>query len=166
MLKKYTPVFVLALTVGAVAVTTADVEAGWFFRGRGFRVAPTTQFIPVAPAPRPQLPSAPAGSTLTLPSNFLGPEPGSAFMVLQDIKLPARIEEWTESSVTLMLPPMQIRHPLRVCIDVVTPHGKLAVRKHMFITPPSDVVLHPGTPKSPLPTNPALIQQGALPAGN
>lgn len=166
MSHKYMSAFLLVLTAGTVVISTTDVEGGWFFRGHGFRATTNVRFHAAAPVVRPQLPSAPAGSAVTIPSNSLGPETGSAFMVFRNIKLPARIDAWTESSVTVTLPPMKVRHPVRVAVDVVTPYGKLAFRKHLLITPSPDVSLHPVPPQLPLPTNPTLIEQNRLPAGN
>ena len=37
--------------------------------------------VAVAPAPIPQYPTVPSGSTLTIPANFLGNQAGSVFMV-------------------------------------------------------------------------------------
>ena len=68
---------------------------------------------PVAPAPplvaprpvevAPQLPSVPAGSTLSLPGNFLGPVAGHVFLVLNEVKLPTQIVSWNPNGVTVTL---------------------------------------------------------------
>lgn len=165
MFRKLTPACLLAMAVMTVVVTSSNVETGRFFR-RGYGARPVAYFQPVLPVQREFLASAPAGSTLTLPCNFLGPEAGSAFLVFNDIKLPVCIDNWQETTVTLTMPPMTLRRPLRVSIDVVTPHGKLVIRKPLLITPPADMILHPAAPRPPLPTNAALMQSNVLPAGN
>ena len=105
------------------------------------------------------LTAVPAGSTLTLPSNFLGVHPGSVFLTFANIKLPVQIVNWTESGVTIKLPPMAIRHDVMVRIDVILPHGKIAHTQHLLVKPPAAVVLHPVLPTSPLPTQDALSVQ-------
>ncbi|MCA9200614.1 MAG: hypothetical protein KDA87_23905, partial [Planctomycetales bacterium] len=94
--------------------------------------------------------------------NFLGPAPGSVFMVFKDIKLPVQIVNWSNESITVTLPPMAIRHDVRIRLDVILPHGQVGLQKLLVVTPPADVVLHPTAPQSPLPTNAALQAAGLL----
>ena len=51
--------------------------------------------VVAAPRPSKRLPTVPAGSTITLPANFLGNQLGDAFMVFNKIKLPIKVERWT-----------------------------------------------------------------------
>ena len=155
----------LILIAFATATTLAShAHADWY--GYGGPVGrPYIQHqspIGVGPLVTPQLPSAPAGSTLTLPANFLGPAPGSVFMVFKDIKLPVQIVNWSNESITVTLPPMAIRHDVRIRLDVILPHGQVGLQKLLVVTPPADVVLHPTAPQSPLPTNAALQAAGLL----
>ncbi|MFV2068185.1 MAG: hypothetical protein ACC645_14530 [Pirellulales bacterium] len=108
---------------------------------------------PVAPAA--DLPSVPAGSTLSLPANFLGPIPGQVFLVLHDVKLPVRIDDWQDNGVTITLPPMAVKQPTPARIDVVMPHGSEGNKVKILLVPPARLVLHPTPPASPLPTGPS-----------
>ncbi len=128
-----------------------------------YRPAPRPVIRPVVvvkkvfvPAPQPQLPTVPAGATLTLPTNFLGGQPGNVFMTFANIKLPCQIKGWTDSSVTFTLPPMAIKNAVAVRLDVVLPHGKIATSQKVLVTAPPKVILHPVLPTSPLPTQDAL----------
>ena len=116
----------------------------------------------VAPRPARQFPTVPAGSVLTLPANFLGHQPGSVLMVFNNVKLPVQIMKWTNNGVTVKLPPMAIRRPVVIRLDIVLPHGKLGLTQRVNVTPPAAIVLHPTAPMSPLPTSPAI--QAAAPA--
>ncbi len=120
--------------------------------------------IAVAPAPVPQYPTVPSGSTMTIPANFLGNQAGSVFMVFNNIKLPVQINSWNMTGVTVTLPPMAIKHSVVIRLDVILPHGKLGHTQKIRVTAPAPVVLHPTAPTSPLPTNPALqVQHNASP---
>ena len=171
MSRKLVTALVLTVAFGAVAISTSPSHAGGCFRGGYYTsVAIARPYIhhnPVvfAHLPQERLASAPSGSTITLPANFLGDHPGSVFMVFNNIKLPIEIVKWCNTGVTIKLPPMAQRHSLRVRLDVVLPHGKLGLQQRLLITPPADVILHPVAPTSPLPTNAALLQNGAIPAG-
>ena len=125
-------------------------------------VHPPVAIAPVKPVAH--LPSVPAGSTLTLPGNFLGPNPGHVFLVLNKVKLPVRIDNWTPTGVTMTLPPMAVKQPTPARIDVVLEHGQLANKLKILLTPPAALVLHPSAPASPLPTaQPAVAQLAAPP---
>ena len=130
---------------------------------------------PVAPliAPRPlgivpQLPSVPAGSTLSLPGNFLGPVAGHVFLVLNQVKLPAKIISWSPNGVTVTLPPMAVKQPSRARLDVILPHGQTISNVNILLTRPAPLVIHPTPPASPLPTGPASgpLQTGIPQIGN
>jgi hypothetical protein len=110
-------------------------------------------------APEPQYPVVPSGSTLTIPANFLGNQPGSVLMVFDNIKLPVQVNNWTMTGVTVTLPPMAIKDSVLIRLDVLLPHGKLGLTQKIRVTAPAPVVLHPTAPTSPLPTNPALQVQ-------
>ncbi|MEZ6115107.1 MAG: hypothetical protein R3C28_00820 [Pirellulaceae bacterium] len=119
--------------------------------------------VQVAAAPvEPQYPEVPAGSTMTLPGNFLGDQAGSVFMVFKDIKLPVQIQNWTMTGVTITLPPMAIKDAVLIRIDVVRPDGSLAHSQKLHVTAPAQVILHPTAPTSPLPTNAALQAQSPV----
>ena len=126
-----------------------------------------TAVAPVRPvAPVANLPSVPAGSTLSLPANFLGPIAGQVFLVLHDVKLPVRIDDWQENGVTITLPPMAVKEPTPARIDVVLPHGGEGNKVKILLVPPARVVLHPTPPASPLPTGPSgLAPNGPFPNG-
>ena len=121
----------------------------------------------VAPRPvkvAPQLPPVPAGSTLSLPGNFLGPVAGHVFLVLNDVKLPAQIVAWNPNGVTITLPPMAVKHPSPARIDVIMPQGQLVNKVKILLTPPAPLVIHQSAPASPLPTGPAAAPvQAAAP---
>ena len=162
----------LAVTGIVLAATFASDASAGCRSGYGYGYRYTTAYAaravyhapPVAFAelPQEQLPSVPVGSTITLPANFLGPHPGSVLMVFNNIKLPVQVVNWTNEGVTVTLPPMALRHPVKIRVDVVLPHGKLGLRQRILVTPPADVVLHPVAPTSPLPTNAALSGGGLL----
>ncbi|MCA9214256.1 MAG: hypothetical protein KDB27_14390 [Planctomycetales bacterium] len=118
-----------------------------------------TQKVVVVPAPkRPELPTVPAGSTLTLPANFLGQQPGDVFMVFNKIKLPVKVLRWQPTGVTIVLPPMAIKTAVEIRLDIVLANGNLAASRQVRVAKPASVVLHPTSPVSPLPTQ-AAIQQ-------
>ena len=114
---------------------------------------------PIQVAPRPSHRTVPAGSSLTLPANFLGEHPGSVFMVFNNIKLPVQINNWSMTGVTITLPPMAIKTVVVIRLDIVLPNGQLGHTQKLNVTPPAPVVLHPTAPTSPLPTNAALQAQ-------
>jgi len=114
----------------------------------------TAPVVPAAPVvAEPQIPSVPAGATLTLPANFLGAAQGDVFLVFQNIKLPVTIVAWNNNGVTITLPPMAIKDPLQLRLDIVLPDGKLAHQQKIRVTAPASVILHPTAPVSPLPTS-------------
>ena len=122
------------------------------------------QAPPVIVAPpqrRPNFPTVPSGSTITIPANFLGAQPGSVFMVFNNIKLPVQINNWTQTGVTVTLPPMAIKEAVLIRLDIILPHGQLGNTQKILVTAPAPVILHPTAPTSPLPTNAALqVQAG------
>ena len=132
--------------------------AGRPTRGRcaadGGRHAPPWR--PFQPPPPRELPTVPAGSQLTLPANFLGPQPGSVLMVFSDIKLPVQVDRWDTTGVTITLPPMAIKDAVVIRVDVVLPNGKLGHTQELRVTAPAPVVLHPVSPAPPLPTQPTI----------
>ncbi len=157
-----------SLGIAAVAMTSATVKAGCHSHYRHYyhppRVVhhvvnrPVAVYPPVAPAPiqpAAQLPLVPAGATLTLPGNFLGPAPGHVFLVLNDVKLPTQVRDWHPNGVTITLPAMAVKHPTRARIDVVLPHGNLSNSVKILLTPPAPLVLHGSSPTHALPTGPA-----------
>ncbi|MDG2380457.1 MAG: hypothetical protein P8N76_02180 [Pirellulaceae bacterium] len=103
-----------------------------------------------------QLPTIPAGSTLTVPGNFLGNQPGSVLMVFNNVKLPVQIIDWKNHEVTIKLPPMAIRKPVVIRLDIVLPNGNLGLTQRANVTPPATILLHSTRPASPLPTMPAI----------
>ena len=135
-------------------------------------VAVTPPVAPIiAPGPigiAPQLPSVPAGSTLSLPGNFLGPVAGHVFLVLNEVKLPAKIVAWNPNGVTVTLPPMAVKQPSPARLDVILPHGQTISNVKILLTPPAPLVIHPTPPASPLPTGPAAgpLQTGVPQIGN
>ncbi|MDG2380462.1 MAG: hypothetical protein P8N76_02205 [Pirellulaceae bacterium] len=120
---------------------------------------PQVAIAPPIVAPEPQFPVVPSGSTITIPANFLGNQPGSVLMVFNNIKLPVRINNWTMTGVTVTLPPMAIKEAVLIRLDVLLPQGQLGRTQKIRVTAPAPVVLHPTAPISPLPTNPALQAQ-------
>ena len=134
-------------------------------------VAPPIAPVPViAPKPIPapaQLPSVPAGSTLSLPGNFLGPVAGHVFLVLNEVKLPAQVVSWSPNGVTVTLPPMAVKQPSPARLDVIMPHGQVINKVKILLPRPAPLVLPPTSPASPLPTGPAQapVQAGAPQVG-
>jgi hypothetical protein len=126
------------------------------------RAAPPATVALGPTAPDKELPTVPAGSTLTLPGNFLGDEPGSVLMVFNKIKLPVTIRQWSTNGVTVTLPPMAINGAVVIRLDVVLPNGHLGKTQDLRVTAPSPVILHPAAPSPNLPTQAALapIQPG------
>lgn len=155
----------LSLAVAVVAVSTSTASAGCRRYRRSYYPRHTVVHRVVKPVvvqprvvhpvkPSPQLPSVPAGSTLTLPGSFLGPQAGHVFLVLNEVKLPAKIENWNPNGVTITLPPMAVKQPTPSRLDVILPQGKIARRIKILLTPPSPVVLHNRGIASPQPTAP------------
>ena len=114
---------------------------------------PPVVIAPPAP-PVEQLPSVPSGATLTLPGNFLGPVAGHVFLVFENVKLPAQIDDWNPNGVTITLPPMAVKQPTPARIDVLLPQGQAMQQVKILLTPPAPLVLHASAPASPLPTGP------------
>ncbi len=154
-----------SLTVAVVATSASTGSAGCHRHRRAYYPRHTVVHRVVNPvvvqpvirpvAPAPQLPSVPAGSTLTLPGSFLGPQSGHVFLVLNEVKLPAKIENWNPNGVTITLPPMAVKQPTPSRLDIILPQGQVARRIKILLTPPSPVVLHAGGPASPLATGSA-----------
>lgn len=157
-----------SLSIAAVAVTTNSGVAGCHSRYRYHHHAPrvvhhvvtppVAVHPPIAPAPaKPaaQLPSVPAGATLTLPGSFLGAAPGHVFLVLNHVKLPAQVRQWNPNGVTITLPAMAVKQPTPARIDVVLPQGNLSNSVKILLTPPAPLVLHGTSPAPGLPTGPA-----------
>ncbi len=101
----------------------------------------------------PELPTIPAGSTITLPANFLGNEQGNVFLSFSNIKLPVKVLKWDNNSVMMTLPSMAIKQPLRLSLDVVKPNGDLAHTQQIRMTAPPALIVHPSSPSTPLPIN-------------
>ncbi|MEZ6120261.1 MAG: hypothetical protein R3C28_27325 [Pirellulaceae bacterium] len=110
----------------------------------------------VAPPVASQVPTFPAGATLSLSANFLGEQPGNVFLVFDKIKLPVAIQTWSNESVTVTLPAMAIKEAVRVRLDVVRPDGSLGMSQSLRITSPAPVIVHAPGAASPLPTQTAL----------
>ncbi|HAY83186.1 MAG TPA: hypothetical protein DCY79_25550 [Planctomycetaceae bacterium] len=100
----------------------------------------------------PTCPQVPTGSRLTLPANFLGPHAGHVFLSVQGTKLPANILAWSNTSVTIQLPPMAVAAPLPASLDILLPHGQLAKRTRILLVAPPQLLIHESGPQAPLPT--------------
>jgi hypothetical protein len=99
-----------------------------------------------------------------LPGNFLGPDAGHVFLVLNEVKLPVKIEAWSPSGVTVTLPPMAVKQPSPARIDVIMPQGQLVNKVRILLTAPAPLVIHQSAPASPLPTGSAAAPvQAAVP---
>ncbi len=159
---------VLATVALLVSAVGSSVNAGQYFQYGHYRPVVRHTHVhhnPLGVAPlrvHNPLASVPAGSSLTLPANFLGNQPGSVFLVFGNIKLPVQVMNWCNESVTIKLPPMSVRNPIQVRLDVVLPHGQIGLQRRFRLTRPADVILHPSGPTSPLPTSAAILQQGPL----
>ena len=90
----------------------------------------------------PPLPQVAAGSSLTIPANFLGPQPGHVFLSLGATKLPCQILSWKPESVTITLPPMGIAAPQKACLHILMPHGQVMKRVDFLLTAPPEIILH------------------------
>lgn len=95
----------------------------------------------VAPV-APPLPQVAAGSSLTIPANFLGPHAGHVFLSIGATKLPCQILAWKPESVTITLPPMGIVAPQKACLHVLMPHGQVMKKVDFLLTAPPEVILH------------------------
>ena len=104
----------------------------------------------------------PAGSTITLPANFLGEQLGSVFMVFENIKLPVKIHDWKTTGVTITLPPMAIKDAVVIRLDIVLPNGNLAHKQMLRVTKPASVIIHPTAPTPQLPTQAALAETNGI----
>jgi hypothetical protein len=93
-----------------------------------------------------------------LPGNFLGPAAGHVFLVLNEVKLPVKIEAWSPSGVTVTLPPMAVKQPTPARLDVIMPQGQLVNKVSILLTPPAPLVLHASAPASPLAAGPGPVQ--------
>ncbi|MFC1758679.1 hypothetical protein ACFL2H_07915 [Planctomycetota bacterium] len=159
---------VLATVAVVVSAVGSQANAGQYFTYGHYRPIIRRTHVhhnPLGVAPlrvHNPLASVPAGSSMTLPANFLGDQPGSVFLVFGNIKLPVQVMKWCNESVTIKLPPMSVRNPLQVRIDVVLPHGQIGLQRRFMLTRPADVILHPSSPTSPLPTSAAMLQQGPV----
>ena len=92
---------------------------------------------PVAP-----LPQVAAGSALTIPANFLGPQPGHVFLSIGATKLPCQVLSWKPEAVTITLPPMAIAAPQKACVHVLMPHGQIMKRVDFLMVAPPQLILH------------------------
>ena len=170
MFRSFSRMLAVLAVVGVSMAVSSTADAGCGSYGHGYarsyykplyaaKVYHRVNTVAVAPLPAPpkeDLPSVPAGSTMTLPTNFLGNAPGNVFMVFQNIKLPVQLLKWSPNGVTITLPPMAIKHPVKVRIDVVLPNGSLGHQQRLIVTPPAPVIFHDTVQSSPLPTFPAL----------
>ena len=164
----------LAVAVAATLIATAQTaDAGGCGKHRGYYhppvrvyhrpvhvvrpvvVAPAPIVTPAAvlapapaPAPGPRLTSVPVGSTITLPGNFLGDQPGQAFLVMGQgqVKLPLQIRNWTPGAVTLSLPPMGLVKETPAQIAILLPNGQIGNQVDVLLVAPANVIVHPNGP--------------------
>src|SRR5262249_39163444 len=68
----------------------------------------------------------PAGATLTLQAQDLGPTAGQVVLHIDTLAMPAMVNEWKNDSVTATLPPMGVASPIKGELLIVKADGKVA----------------------------------------
>ena len=98
---------------------------------------------PLVVIPPPPLPTAPAGSTLTIAGNGFGPVIGIGHLMLGQVKLPVNFVQWGPNAVTVKLPEMGILSPTRGELMIMLPDGRLVRRMNILLVaqPPVNVNL-------------------------
>ena len=138
MLRQLTTMCLVIGSLIGTGIIAVNAEAGLFFL-RPHNIRRITFFRPTLPAETELHTTVSAGSSLRLSGNRFGSESGSAFLVFGKVKLPVQIDDWQKTNVTVTLPPMILRDAMKVRVDVVTPAGRLAIRKSLWMTPPLEI---------------------------
>jgi hypothetical protein len=81
---------------------------------------------PVAGVIEEKLMQVPAGATLTLQALDLGTTAGQVVLQLNQMAMPAMVNEWKNDAVTATLPPMGLASPVKGEITIVKADGKVA----------------------------------------
>ena len=101
--------------------------------------APSAPVVPTAniraasadPSPRP---SVAIGSMLTLDGQSLGGEAGSVRLRAGGLALPAEVLDWSDSSVKIRLPQLDLEGPMRAEIELLRADGSLASKTPIELT--------------------------------
>jgi hypothetical protein len=83
----------------------------------------------------PTLPRVATGTTLTLDGKSLGPEKGIVRLQMGGLILPVEVIEWTETSVKIALPKMELSRPVKASLEVLRADGSLASKSEIELTP-------------------------------
>ena len=82
----------------------------------------------------------PVGSRVTLPGNF-GTQPGMAYLVIGNVKLPMLPESWDESGITLTLPNVQITSAQQVKIEIAPANNGQVASLDITLNPIPKVIV-------------------------
>jgi hypothetical protein len=83
----------------------------------------------------PTLPRVAIGSTLALDGESLGSEKGTVRLRVSGLALPVDVIEWSETSVKIQLPKMDLSNPMKAELEVVRADGSLASKSGIELTP-------------------------------
>jgi len=83
----------------------------------------------------PTLPRVAIGTTLMLDGESLGDEKGSVRLQMGALALPVEVTEWTNSSVKISLPKMELGRPVKASLEVLRADGSLASKSEIELTP-------------------------------
>jgi hypothetical protein len=83
----------------------------------------------------PVFPRVATGSTLMLDGKSLGPEKGIVRLQMGSLTLPVEVIEWTEASVKIALPKMELSRPVKASLEVLRADGSLASKSEFELTP-------------------------------
>jgi hypothetical protein len=89
-------------------------------------------------ATEPALPKVTVGSTLVLDGQTFGEEQGVARLRVSGLALPVEVLEWTNSSVKVRLPQVELTSATKVELEVLRADGSLASKSAIELTPAAD----------------------------
>jgi hypothetical protein len=98
--------------------------------------SPSTPAANIRPVTNePTLPRVAIGSTLTLDGESLGSEKGIVRLRVSGLALPVEVIEWSETSVQIQLPKMDLSNPVKAELEVMRADGSLASKSGIELTP-------------------------------
>jgi hypothetical protein len=86
-------------------------------------------------ANEPTLPQVAIGSTLALDGESHGAEKGIVRLRVSGLALPVDVVEWTEKSLKIQLPKMDLSNPVKAELEVVRADGGMASKSGIELTP-------------------------------
>ena len=86
-------------------------------------------------ADEPTRPVVAIGSSLMLEGNSLGTEQGAVRLRISGMAMPVEVLEWSDSSVKIKLPAMDLTEALKADLEVLRADGSLASRSAIELTP-------------------------------